>query len=283
MNLGNWQLDVVSGGTFRLDGGTMFGVVPKPLWEKVQPADERNRIRMATNCVLARDGRHTVLVDTGYGGKLTEREWDIYAAQPGEPLLESLAAIGVSPDDVDLVVLSHLHFDHAGGGTRRQAAGKGRNNRIVPTFPRARYVVQSGEWDDATSGAPELEGAYPPENFLPLAEAGQLERIDGDVEIVPGLRSMLTPGHTRRHQSLVFSSAGRTAIYLGDLCPMAAHVRRMWCIAYDIDLLETRRRKPQVLGQAADENWIVLWDHDPDRTANRLVRDAKKEFAVVDV
>src|SRR6185436_12314230 len=134
MNLGNWQLDTVSGGTWRTDGGAMFGVVPKPLWEKLQPADERNRIRMNTNCVLARDGRHTVLIDTGYGGKLSEREREIFAAQPGEPLLESLAAVGVSPDDIDTLALSHLHFDHVGGGSRRAADG-----RIVPTFPNARY------------------------------------------------------------------------------------------------------------------------------------------------
>ncbi len=279
MNLGNWQLDTVSGGTWRIDGGAMFGVVPKPLWEKLQPADERNRIRMSTNCVLARDGRHTVLIDAGYGGKLTERERDIYAAQPGEPLLESLAALGVSPDDIDTLVLSHLHFDHVGGGTRREGS-----ERIVPTFPKARYVVRAGEWQVATSAAPELEGSYP-ENIQPLAASGLLELIDGDgdVEIVPGLRAMVTRGHTRWHQSLVLESAGQTAIYLGDLCPMAAHVRRLWGMAYDVEPLETRRRKPQVLGQAADEGWIVLWDHDPDRWASRLVRDAKREFIAVDV
>ncbi len=280
MNLGNWQLDTVSGGTWRTDGGAMFGVVPKALWERAHPADDRNRIRMNSNCLLARDGRHTVLIDTGYGGKLTERERDIFAAQPGEPLLESLAALGVSPHQIDTVALTHLHFDHVGGGSRRQADG-----RIVPTFLRARHVVRAGEWRDATSGAPELEGGYPPENVQPLAESGLLELIDGDgdVEIVPGLRAIVTRGHTRWHQSLVFESAGQTAIYLGDLCPTAAHVRRLWGMAYDVEPLETRRRKPQVLGQAADEGWIVLWDHDPDRWASRLVRDAKREFVTVEV
>jgi glyoxylase-like metal-dependent hydrolase (beta-lactamase superfamily II) len=277
MNLGDWQLDCVSGGSLRIDGGTMFGVVPKPLWEKVHPADERNRIGMATNCLLARDGRHTVLIDTGYGGKLSEREREIYAAEPGEPLLASLAAMGVAPEDVDAVVLTHLHFDHAGGGSRRAADGT-----FALTFPKARYVVQRGEWQDATSGAPELEGSYPAENIRPLAECEQLELIDGELEILPGLRSLITSGHTRRHQSIVLSSQGQTAIYLGDLCPMASHVRRMWCMGYDVDLLETRRRKPQVLGQAADEGWIVLWDHDPDRFASRLLRDPKREFVAVD-
>jgi glyoxylase-like metal-dependent hydrolase (beta-lactamase superfamily II) len=277
MNLGDWQLDRLSGGTWRTDGGAMFGVVPKVLWEKLQPADERNRIRMNTNCVLARDGQHTVLIDTGYGGNLTERERDIYAAQPGEPLRESFAALGVSPADVDTLVLSHLHFDHVGGASRREADGQ-----AVLAFPNARYVIQAGEWRDATRGLPELEGSYPPQHIEPLVDSPQLEFIDGDVEIVPGLRAMVTGGHTRCHQALVFESAGQTAIYLGDLCPTGAHVRRLWGMAYDVDPLETRRRKPQVLGQAADEGWLVLWDHDPDRWASRLVRDAKREFAIVE-
>lgn len=278
MKLGNWQFDAVSGGMFRLDGGAMFGIVPKPLWQKVQPADERNRIRMATNCLLARDGRHTVLIDTGYGGKLSDREREIFAAQPGEPLLESLAAIQVTPEEIDTVVLSHLHFDHVGGGTRRDGHG-----HVTLTFPQARYVVQAGEWRDAMSGRPELFGSYPRENLTPLADAGCLEFIDGDAGIVAGLRAVVTSGHTRRHQSLVFSSGGESAVYLGDLCPTAAHVRRMWGMAYDVLPLRTRRRKPQILGQAAEENWIVFWDHDPDRTASRLSRDPQREFAVTDI
>ncbi len=277
MNLGAWQLETVSGGTFRLDGGAMFGVVPKPLWEKQQPADERNRIRSNTNCVLARDGSHTVLIDAGYGGKLSDREREIWAAQANEPLIENLAEKGISPGDVDLVVFSHLHFDHAGGATRYDDAGG-----ISPSFPNARYVVQKGEWEDAVSGAVELEGSYPLENIAPLKEAGQLDCIDGDVEIVPGLRALITGGHTRKHQALVFSSEGKTAIYPGDLCPMAAHVRRMWGMGYDVYPLETRRRKPEILGQAAEENWLVMWDHDPDRAVCRLARDPKREFVVAE-
>jgi glyoxylase-like metal-dependent hydrolase (beta-lactamase superfamily II) len=277
MNLGSWELDSVSGGTWRLDGGAFFGMVPKPLWEKHFPADERNRVRANTNCLLARDGRHTVLIDTGYGGKLSQREREIYDAQPGEPLVEDLAAKGVLPEQIDTVVLSHLHFDHAGGGSRRDERGE-----LMAVFPKARYVVQAGEWADATSGAPELEGAYPLENILPLKEAGQLELIDGDVEILPGLRALVTSGHTRCHQALLLSSEGQAAIFLGDLCPTSAHLRRMWHLGYDVYPLETRRRKPQILGQAADEGWLVLFDHDPDIVAARLARDAKREFLVVE-
>ncbi len=277
MNLGNWQLDTVSGGQMRLDGGTMFGMVPKLLWQKALPADERNRIRAATNCVLARDGEHTVLIDTGYGGKFTDRQRAHSSLEAGEPIVESLAAIGVAPEDIDTVVLSHLHFDHAGGGTR---SDDGENLR--PTFPKARYVVHRAEWKDATGGAAELRGAYPLENLLPIKEAGQLELIEADVEIVPGLRSRVTGGHTRGHQALVFTSGGQTAVYPGDLCPMIAHVRQMWCMAFDTHPLQTRRNKPQLLGEAADGGWWILWDHDPDVAASRLTRDEKHEFVAVE-
>jgi glyoxylase-like metal-dependent hydrolase (beta-lactamase superfamily II) len=277
MFLGSWQLDTLSGGTFRPDGGTMFGLVPKPLWEKLAPADERNRILLATNCALARDGTHTLLIDTGYGGKLSEKEREINAAQSGEPLLAGLAALGLAAEDIDLVVLSHLHFDHAGGGTRREADGT-----IAPAFSNARYIVQRGEWEDATGGAPELAGAYPLENLLPLYEAGRIDFIDGDVEIVPGLSSLVTGGHTRRHQALILESAGQTAIYPGDLCPTSAHLRRMWGMGYDVEPLETRRQKPKILGRAADEGWLVLFDHDPQIAACRLRRDNKQEFAVIE-
>jgi len=277
MRLGAWQLDTVSGGRFWLDGGAMFGVVPKPLWERVAPPDSQNRIPMATNCVLARNGQHCILVDSGYGGKEPPRRRDLVGLEAGEPLLTSLQQLGVAPQDIDLVVLSHLHFDHAGGATRLDERGQS-----VPSFPRARVVVQRGEWDDATSGVAELRGSYPLENLLPLEEAGCVQFIEGDVEIVPGLRSLVTGGHTRCHQALLFQSEGQTACYLGDLCPTTSRLRSLWCMAYDVYPLETRRRKPQLLGQAADEGWLICWDHDPRYAVSRLARDAAKEFVLVE-
>lgn len=277
MQLGNWQLDTVSGGTLRLDGGTMFGVVPKMLWEKVSPPDDRNRIRMDTNCVLARDGVHTVLIDTGYGGKLTERQRHFDALESGEPLLKSLAALNVTPEQVDYVALTHLHFDHCGGGTRHDAQG-----RIVPTFPEARYVVSKTEWQTATSGRPELRGSYPTENFLVLEQAGQLDLIDPLAEIVPGLTALPAAGHTAGHLAYMLRSQGETAIYPCDLCPTTAHVRTQWCLSYDVDLLATRRRKAELLGETADNGWLILWGHDPDVAASRVIRDKKRDFAIVD-
>ena len=194
MQLGNWQLDTVSGGTFWLDGGVMFGVVPKSLWQDVAAPDPMNRIQCANNCVLARDGRHTVLIDTGYGGKFSPLERRFYVMESGEPLLKSLAALRVAAEDIDTVVLSHLHFDHVGGATRLDSQG-----RRVPVFPRARHIVSHCEWEDATSGSCELASAYPLDDILPLRDAGLITLVDDGQELLPGIRGQVTGGHARAH------------------------------------------------------------------------------------
>lgn len=277
MDLGNWQLETVSGGEFRLDGGAMFGVVPKPLWERAIPADDRNRITLQTNCVLARNGDHTVLIDTGYGGKESEKFIQIHGMEQGEPLLDNLHAIGLGPEDIDFVVFSHLHFDHAGGGISRDHC-----NALVPAFPQATYVAQRREWEVATSDIPELAGNYPRENLLPLRDAGVLRLIDDGEEIVPGLRGLVTGGHTEGHNALHFESSGAQAIYLGDLCPTHAHLPRMWCMSYDMYPMVTRHQKPELLGRIADEGWTILYDHDPVMAGCRIARDAKREFVVTE-
>lgn len=277
MQIGSWQLDTLSGGRFWLDGGTMFGVVPKALWQKVVEVDERNRFELGTNCVLLRDERHTLLIDTGYGGKASPAEQRQMSLEPGEPLVESLDGVGIVPDQIDLVVFSHLHFDHTGGGTRAGADGA-----ITPTFPRATHCAGRLEWEDALSGAAELRGAYPPEHLLPLEQADKVRLLDDGEEVVPGLTVQVTGGHTRGHLAIVLEADGGRAVYLGDLCPTHWHMRTMWCMAYDTHPLETRRRKPELLGQAADENWLILWDHDPQMAACRIARDAKREFVVTE-
>lgn len=277
MQLGNWQLDVISGGKLRLDGGAMFGVVPRTMWEKKQPADERNRIQMATNCLLLRNDTQTLLIDTGYGDKFDERGRDLFCLEDGSPLLESLSSVGVAAEDIDTVVLSHLHFDHAGGATTKDGRGN-----LRPTFPNARYVTQQKEWDAAVGGAPELKGSYPLDNLLPIKDSGQLELVDGQAEIFPGLTAWPTPGHTKGHQALILETPEQTVAYLADVCPMVAHLPAMWCMAYDVDLLESRRNKPQTLGRAADENWLVIFCHDPAVVGGRLQRDDKREFSVSD-
>ncbi len=277
MRLGDFELHTVSGGNYWIDGGSMFGVVPRPLWTRYITPDEQGRIAQRTSCVLVRTGRGNVLIDTGHGNKLTDKEQRHLSAQLGEPLADSLQAIGLTRDDIDLVVLSHLHFDHAGGATRIDEAG-----RIVPAFPKATYVVQRQEWATATAEYPELRAAYHLPNFVPLKESGQLRLIDGNVEIVPGLRSWVTGGHTEAHQAIVIQSGDEGAIYLGDVCPTFRHLPTLWCIAYDLELLKLRRIKPEVLGTVVDRGWWALSDHDPDHAAAKLRRDDKRDFAVTE-
>jgi glyoxylase-like metal-dependent hydrolase (beta-lactamase superfamily II) len=277
MQLGEFELTTVSGGRFHIDGGTMFGVVPRMLWSRTFPPDERGNIEQETNCTLLRIGDRTILIDTGYGSKLSDKERKIFASAEGDPLVRNLAEAGVTVEDVDTVILSHLHFDHAGGATRHNEEGT-----LEPTFPNAEYVAQRGEWEIATADLPELRGAYPQQNLHPLQESGQLRLVEGDVEILPGMRAIVTGGHTQFHQAIVIESAGETAVFLGDLCPTSRHLPTLWCMAYDVDLLQTRRNKPAVLGRVADEDWLALIDHDPDCVAMRLTRDTRRDFAVVE-
>jgi len=275
MQLGQWRLDTVDGGRFLLDAGVMYGVVPKSVWHKVTPADEQNRIPFAIHCVLARDGRDTVLIDTGYGGKLSPLDRAPHGIEPGDPLVESLAAQGVRPEQVTAVVFTHLHWDHVGGATRRSP-----DRQVTPTFPNAVHYINRWEWEDAMSGAPELSGSYTLESLAPLADREQVTLTDGETEILPGLWTRVTGGHTRGHQALVFEGGGQVAVYPGDLCPVTTHLRRMWCAAYDLYPLETRRRKPELMGAAADQGWWVLWDHDPLVAVSRVERHRTREFVV---
>lgn len=277
MHLGHWQLDSVSGGEFWLDGGVVFGIVPKALWSKVATPDDNNRIRIRSHCVLARDGRHTVLVDTGYGSKFSPLDQRFYNMQSGNPIVESLVSLGVTPEEIDYVVFTHLHFDHAGGATLRNGS-----RRLVPTFPRARHVIGRTEWEDAVSQRPELQTAYSLDNLTPLADAGQIDFIDGDVEILPGLRSQHTGGHTRGHLSLAFESNDETAFCIGDLCATTAHLHPMWNLSYDTYPLDTRRIKPRLLATAAEQNWWLIWPHDINVGAARLQQHPKRGFSIVD-
>ncbi len=277
LTVGDWQLDIITSGRFWLDGGVMYGIVPKAIWQNVTPADANNRIPVAIRFVLARNEQHTVLIDVGQGDKLAPLDRSAHALEPSLTMPQLLAPHGVQPSDVDAVVFSHLHWDHAGGATTFDAA-----RRLLPTFPNARYFINRLEWEDAVSQAPELAGSYTAANFVSIEPFGQLILTGNDVEILPGLRTRHTGGHTRGHQAIVIESAGQGALFSGDLCPAIPHLKRMWCTAYDLYAAESRRVKMQLLGEAVDSDWWVIWDHDPRFAVSRIVRQKGREFVAVE-
>lgn len=280
MQLGDFEISTVSGGHYWIDGGTMFGVVPRVMWERQWEVDDQNRIPQRTNCLLVEAGSKRVLIDTGFGSKLTDKQRRHIHAEDGDPLLKSLQEHGLQPDDIDVVVFTHLHFDHAGGATRFDDQPQGR--QLVPTFPQAEYVVQRREWLNATAHLPELRGAYSDDDLRPLSESGRLRLVDGDVEIEPGLRAIVTGGHTDGHQALVIESGDHTAVYVGDICATTRHLPVLWCLGYDVHMQQTRRAKIDLLGQIADQNWLALFPHDPDTAGARLRRDPHKDFLIAD-
>ena len=264
-HLGTFELVPLRDGFFALDGGAMFGVVPKPLWERVAPPDARNRIRMAMRPLLVR-GREMVLIDAGCGDKMDAKAAAIYAFDRERHLDHSLAAAGLSAGDIDVVIASHLHFDHAGGLTTRHADGT-----LRPRFPRARYIVVRGEWDDARHPHERNRASYFDENYVPLMEAGVLTLVDGDEEVLPGIRLRRTGGHTKHHQIVTIESGGRTAVFMADLIPTAAHAPLPWIMGYDLYPMETLEFKRAFLREAVAREYLVFFEHDPEVAAGYLM------------
>jgi glyoxylase-like metal-dependent hydrolase (beta-lactamase superfamily II) len=258
MRLGEFELHSLSDGLFRLDGGAMFGVVPKPLWSRRAAADDRNRIGLAMRPLLVRSPARTVLIDAGVGDKLTEKERDIYAIdQRATTLRQSLAGIGLAPEDVDVVIASHLHFDHAGGFT--VASGDG----FRPAFPRARYVIRRQEWDDATHPHERNRASYVDSAYVPLADAGVVDFIEADGEVLPGVSVWRTGGHTMHHQLIKVESGGRAAVFVADLMPTVAHVDEPWIMGYDLYPMDTLMYKKRFLREAIDGEYVIFFEHDP--------------------
>ncbi|NIP83756.1 MAG: MBL fold metallo-hydrolase [Gemmatimonadetes bacterium] len=246
----------------------MFGVVPKPLWEKRIPADERNRIPLALRCLLVETPDALVLVDTGIGNKEDEKFREIYGVEnDGSPtrLEDAIRDAGHEPGDVDVVISTHLHFDHAGGNTLRDADG-----RVRPAFPGARHVVQRGELAFARRDNERVRASYMPGHYEPVDEAGLWELVDGPAEIVPGVSVRPTPGHTPHHQSVILRSGGETACFLADLVPTTAHLPLPWIMGYDLEPLVTLESKRALLGRARDEDWLLIFEHDPAVPWGRL-------------
>jgi glyoxylase-like metal-dependent hydrolase (beta-lactamase superfamily II) len=274
--LGKLRIHALEGGTQRLDGGAMFGVVPKPLWERRIAADERNRIPLGMRCLLVETPDELVLIETGLGNKEDEKFRGIYgvdnASGAGRPdrVHDSLAAAGFRAEDVGIVVNTHLHFDHAGGNTYRDEAGE-----VRLSFPNARYFVQRGEWDWAHLKNERTQASYLPDNFEPVMAAGRLELVEGDVEIVPGISVYRTPGHCPHHQSVLVSSGGETSCFLADVLPTFAHLPLPWIMGYDVEPLVTLESKRALLRRATDERWLLVSNHDPVTAWGYAVADGK--------
>jgi len=252
--LGDFELTVVSDGIYHLDGGAFFGVIPKVMWEKKLPADEKNRVECGLNSLVVRAGDKTILIETGAGNKLSEKMVKIYG-QPAH-LLDNLNAAGVSPDDVDIVINTHLHFDHCGWNTLR------RGESIVATFPNAKYYVQKDEWERAQSPAERDAISYIAANYNPLVESGQMQLLTGDQEIVPGISVQVFPGHTRDMQAVVITSGEKTACYISDLIPTTAHIPISWGMGFDLYPLDVIASRKRYYEKAVPEKWLTIFTHD---------------------
>jgi glyoxylase-like metal-dependent hydrolase (beta-lactamase superfamily II) len=278
MHLGDIEVLFLDGGAFGLDGGAMFGVVPKVLWEKKSPPDVNNRIRMRANSLLVRAHRKNIIVETGNGTKLDAKQRSIYNVQDGDPLMDSLAHAGVKPEQIDLVINTHLHFDHCGGNTRMV------KNRILPTFRRARYVVQRAELEHAMNPTDRDRASYFPENFAPISKEGLWDLVDGDTEILPGISVARIPGHNASIQAVLITGGGKTLAFVADLLPTRHHIPLPWIMAYDLYPLQSLETKRQWIPRILAGQWIVVFGHDPDFAAATLHdRDGKIEVEPVDL
>jgi glyoxylase-like metal-dependent hydrolase (beta-lactamase superfamily II) len=265
--LGDFELTVVSDGTYLLDGGGFFGVVPKSLWSKKVTSDEQDRVAAGLNSLLVRTGKQNVLIETGIGNKLSEKMVRIYG-QPAK-LLENLHAAGIAPEDIDIVINTHLHFDHCGWNTVRQ------DGKIAPTFPRAKYYAPEGEWQYARHPSERDAISFISENYDPLVESGQMTLLKGGEEIVPGISVKTFPGHTAHMQAVIVRSGGRTACYISDLIPTSAHIDLTWGMAFDLYPLQTIESKKRYYAEAIPEKWLTVLTHD-DQTPWGYVEKGEK-------
>ncbi len=275
--LGDFTIHALEAGRQRLDGGAMFGVVPKPLWERRIPADERNRIPLAMRCLLVETPTALVLIDNGVGNKEKAKFHDIYgienASTTGRPtqLEDAIALAGFEAGDVDIVIDSHLHFDHAGGNTRIDEAGV-----VQLAFPNAQYYANRGEFEYAHWRNERVQASYMAANFDPVQGEGRLHLVEHGHEVMPGITMMHSPGHTPNHQSIRVTSAGETALFLADVVPTSAHLPLPWIMGYDVEPLVTLESKRSLLAQARAESWLLVFEHDPVVAWGRLDPGSEK-------
>jgi glyoxylase-like metal-dependent hydrolase (beta-lactamase superfamily II) len=273
VRLGNFEIHALSDGAFKLDGGQMFGVVPKPLWERKIEADALNRIRLGLTCLLVEFNGRNLLIETGIGEKFDAKHADIYGVDHSEKnLLADLAKHGIRAEDVHIVINTHLHFDHCGWNTRRE------DTRLVPTFPRARYFVQRAQWEHALEPSERDRASYVHEFFL--AAESQTELLEGEAEILPGVRVELLPGHTRHMQGVRVGFGHEQACFISDLVPTAAHLSYPWIMSFDLYPMETLDKKKRLLPELASEEAIVVFPHDPSAPWARLTLQGDRIVSV---
>ncbi len=257
---------IISDGVIKMDGGSMFGQVPKVAWESSVVTDRKNRMTLGLNCLLLQVSGQNVLVDTGIGSKEIDQDKENLGLVPSR-LLKGLKGVGLTPKDISAVVLSHLHFDHSGGCTRLDRAGN-----LVPTFPKAKYYVQSKCWEEACNPNERCHGSHRAENFLPIEERGQLELLDGDSEIMPGLNVIVTDGHAQGHQMVMFNHGGERVVYLGDIVPTPHHLNLVAISAFDSSPERTLEQKRDLLSQAEAQGWLLVFSHGHEVKAGYLER-----------
>lgn len=271
ISLGKFTVYGLRDGYFYLDGGAMFGVVPKVLWEKIYTPDEKNRIKMGLNSLLVKTEKACVLVETGIGPSLDEKFSQFYSVETEPGLLAEMRDIGIDPGDVDYVINTHLHFDHSGGNTLINKEG-----RRVPAFPRAKYIVQKGEWEYALDPCYRDKPSYMRQNFLPLTKHGCVQLVEGDTKITDGVQVLSAPGHTAHHQCVKIFSEDKVLFFLGDLVPMSAHVGLSYIMSYDLFPLQTLANKKKYFDQAVAEDWMVAFVHDAELFFGKIVKEKDK-------
>ena len=265
--LGDFELTILSDGTYSSDGGAFFGVVPKTMWSKKVVADEQNRIVVGLNSLLVRTGRKNILIETGIGNKLSDKLIGVYG-QPAK-LLDNLHAAGIAPEDIDIVINTHLHFDHCGWNTVR------RGDKFVATFPNAKYYVQEKEWDHGRLQLERDAISYMSPNYDPLLENGQMVLLSGNLELLPGISVRVFPGHTANMQAVIVESGGKKACYISDLIPTSAHLHPTWVMAFDLYPLQTIESRKKYYAEAIPEKWLTVFTHDPQTPWGYVERDEK--------
>lgn len=271
MQIGDYKISTIECGTLGLDGGAMFGIVPKTIWEKTNPADERNRITLAMRAMLIQGGGKNILVECGAGDKLNDKLKGIYSIDYSQYSLDSsLSKAGVNTEDITDVVITHLHFDHTGGATRLNNEGT-----LTASFPNATYYIHQDQWNTAHNPTPRDKASYFHENYELLSNNGQLELVKNEGELFAGIETVVVNGHTTGQMLIKISGGDRVLMYISDLVPTASHLPVPFLMGYDLEPLKTMEEKERVLSQAVEENWILFYGHDPFRAASGVIKSDK--------